>query len=298
MDEVSGPRYRKIGLNGLPVSDNRPQGESESDYEPEQTYIDALTRDLHHSTTDVYVPVPASDLTLSVRRNSCSTIWSNISGATPAERPDLPFGPAWCSNLTGHVRTSLQVVSEHSQDSAVTLIAGLSVEGMEDAQVEQCYPNTATVVDEDGSTYKFLIIGHQPNITFQAVPTALNQLPAYTASLTQEEGALVLRKKYGTTVSYSGIISLSGDGGGLPTLSGATEPSSGSNNNESSDNSGRTSLNISNNRLFGSRQNTLSDYYRITSVRDRAGNQIDYSYANSGTLIPDRIIVVLSLIHI
>src|SRR6202012_782211 len=103
VDEASGSRYRKIGLNGLPMPDEKPQQSGETDQEKEETYVDALTDGLRHSTTDVYMPVSGSDMAVSARRDFRSQTWNDRGGLRPHEQPDLPFGPCWSSNLAPNI---------------------------------------------------------------------------------------------------------------------------------------------------------------------------------------------------
>lgn len=102
-EETSGPSYRKIGLNGRPMPDNKPQRKADEVGEPEETFVDAMNLGLRHSTTDVYVPLPGSELALSIRRDSVGEIWSTEGGARPHERLDRPFGPCWTSNVSSYL---------------------------------------------------------------------------------------------------------------------------------------------------------------------------------------------------
>lgn len=103
-DDMAGPRYRKLSLLGRPMPDEKPQATAETDEAKEQTYIDAFSLGLNHSTTDIYQPIPGSDLALTVKRNAVSEIWSEGSGLRPHERADLAFGAGWRSNLGAHVK--------------------------------------------------------------------------------------------------------------------------------------------------------------------------------------------------
>ncbi|RBP43962.1 YD repeat-containing protein, partial [Roseimicrobium gellanilyticum] len=100
----AGPRYRKIGLNGAPLPDSKPQVQDESGELPEETYIDALTRELRHSVTEVYASMESSLLPLMVRRDVVEDTWNAKSGLRADERADRPFGSGWTSNITSHVR--------------------------------------------------------------------------------------------------------------------------------------------------------------------------------------------------
>ena len=102
-DEASGPRYRKIATNGRPLPDAAPPALIEQSGEPEETFIDAMTLGLRHSTSDVYIPSPGSELPLSVRREAVGEVWTTRSGLRPHERPDRPFGVGWRANLTAFV---------------------------------------------------------------------------------------------------------------------------------------------------------------------------------------------------
>ncbi len=187
--ESSGAKYRKIALNGAPLSDEKPQQEAESDQVREETFIDALSLGLRHETTDAYVEVPASDLPLSVRRNVTSEIWNLRRGLRMSERLDRPFGAGWTSNLCA----TIQFVY----------------------RAESSEPNTATVTDENGAQYTFAI-RYRTSVTYNTdigfwgigmdflpVPSSRNDKDAYVCSLTQISGGqFVFTRKFGSTLTY------------------------------------------------------------------------------------------------
>ncbi|HUB65882.1 MAG TPA: putative Ig domain-containing protein, partial [Candidatus Methylacidiphilales bacterium] len=180
IDEASGARYRKIALNGQPMPDEKPQQSAESDQEKEETYVDALTLGLHHSTTDAYMPVSGSDFSLSARRDFRSQVWNNRSGLRPHEQPDLPFGMGWSSNLAPNIKFS------YNNDPSSTT------------------PPEAVVTDETGAVHTFFI-WYDTNGTpqFFPMPTAKNeaQVPNLE-SLTANASTYVFTRKYGATLTY------------------------------------------------------------------------------------------------
>jgi|GEM_PF-1588796 len=199
LDEASGAKYRKIALSGRPLPDEKPQASKESDQQEEETFIDAMTLGLRHSTTDVYVPVAGSELALSVRRNAAPELWTLKSGLRPHERLDRPFGSAWGSNLCA----SIQFENK---------IGDLFSIGFMD-------PNYATVTDENGSSYRFAIVygnsAHSPSLGFTGIrkfipmPTGKHEQSTYLTTLTETtSGNLVFERKYGTRIQFEGVTGL------------------------------------------------------------------------------------------
>lgn len=251
VDEAAGPKYRKIALNGRPISDDKPQSEAESDEEPEETYIDALSLSLRHSVTDIYVPVPASDLALSVRRNAAPEIWSLKNGLRPHERLDLPFGVGWSTNLTPTIKLTLGDYT-----------------GVSSTPTD---PDMATVYDENGEAFSYAIKykagvyqnGISPvtspttaNIDgFIARPNGRHNQQAYLNDLAiSDDGTtFTLSKRFGTTVTYE-------------LVAGASHV-------------------ISANRMNGSEVSQKIYYARATKVTDKYENSLIYKYAGS-SLIP------------
>jgi RHS repeat-associated protein len=245
IDEASGSRYRKLALNGLPLADGKPQQSAESDQEPEETYIDALTLGLRHGTTDIYMPVPGSDLALSARRDHSPESWTERSGMRPHEDPAKAFGAGWSTNLVPNIR-----ISEPWNNDKPT------------------EPAKAYVTDESGATHTFIItygdFGARTGMTFLPMPTARNQQPPAFTTLawdtSTKPAALVLKRKYGTTVRYEM----------LPDESVRTMPDD---------------------RLDGSEKGAMVTYARAQRVVDRLGQTIDYTYAHPANLVPMRISV-------
>jgi len=161
VQEASGAKYRKIGLNGFPIPDEKPQQKEESDSEPEETYIDAFNLGLSHQITDVYIPFQGTDLTLTVRRNWAPEI---LDDATyywmyhVHQRPDRPFGACWQSSVGASIRFEYPFPSEKLP--------------------------LAYVVDENGVTYKFLIMAYTGSGTqFFPMPENRNQQEVLATSL-------------------------------------------------------------------------------------------------------------------
>ncbi|MDR3403122.1 MAG: RHS repeat-associated core domain-containing protein [Chthoniobacter sp.] len=197
-DEIAGPRHRKIALNGSPMPDEKPHHEEETEQAKEETYIDALNLRLNHSVTDVYIPLPGGDLALSVRRNVTEESWNNTNGLTPDIRPDLPFGMGWSSNICPNVH----LVSQQR--------------GIDDDPCLLLSPTYAYVTDENGQTYRFILLSPPGSVDgiFVAMPTTTVDQDSYTCTLTGAGGAYTFRKRHGIEIRLmpSGIsVTLIGD---------------------------------------------------------------------------------------
>jgi len=176
VDEAAGARYRKIALNGVALPDGKPQTAEESDQQAEETFIDAMTLGLRHSTTDVYMSIAGSDFSLSARRNTNSEVWNQRYGLRPHERSDLPFGPGWTSNLSANIQ----------------LATGAD---------KNIYAN---VTDENGSSYRFVRTCDANGIYgFVPFPTAKHEQASYLTSLRYDENDdLVFKRKFGTELVF------------------------------------------------------------------------------------------------
>lgn len=175
-DEASGSRYRKIALNGRPLADEKPQQTAESDEEKEETYVDALTLGLHHSTTDIYVPIPGSDVALSARRDTFSEVWNMKQGLRPHERLDRPFGAGWSSNLCVFARF------EFNSD-----------------QTAYVYVN-----DQNGATHRFALVGPQGNQSYVPLPSDSRENGDYLTKLVGTNDGVVFTDRYGTQIVFDG----------------------------------------------------------------------------------------------
>ncbi|HEV3272245.1 MAG TPA: hypothetical protein VGZ93_08710, partial [Candidatus Methylacidiphilales bacterium] len=181
IDDASGPRYRKIALNGLPMTDEKPQASAESDQEKEETYVDSLTLGLRHSTTDAYMPVSGSDFSLSARRDFRSQVWSQRYGLRPCEQPDLPFGMCWSSNLAPNIKFF------YNNDPMKST------------------PDQAIVTDETGAVHTFCIWSDGGTEKFFPMPTAKNeaQVPNLeTLTANSSVTVFTFQRRYGATLTY------------------------------------------------------------------------------------------------
>lgn len=176
--DTAGPRYRKIALNGVPISDAPPEATDENDVPADETYVDAYSRALRHSVTDVWSRVGASEIPLSVRRTSAPEIWSWNGGLRPNEHPDRPFGAGFSSNLTASITFT-------------------------DPPYGSNQPYRATAIDENGSGHSFVLVGY-PGLGGRWVSNAEEKQDAKTCydQLTQVSGGWELRKKFGTVCYY------------------------------------------------------------------------------------------------
>lgn len=188
VSDSAGPRYRKIGLNGMPLSDSKPQQQYESGENPEETYIDAYTRQLRHSVSDVYANAEGSLLPLMVRRDVQPEAWSLRSGLRPQERPEAAFGAGWTSNVCAYVR--FERLGFPSTASA-----------------------KAVVSDEMGGRQTFYLLGngqwvHSREEVLDA-KTSGNQFSATANGLVFGSfSGITLKKKFGTTCEYELVTGL------------------------------------------------------------------------------------------
>lgn len=197
--EAAPAQHRKVALNGRPLPDGKPQTEAESDTAKEETYVDAFSLGLRHDTTDIYVPIPNTDLALQVRRSTTPEVWSQLHGLQPGEMPDRPFGNAWTSNLGACIH-----FVRHDRQYAVSITQ----------EADYAY-----VTDEDGSTSRFLILNDPAasigQETYLPLPGARDQQETYLNSLKPNgPGQWIFQRKYGTRVVFAdaGInLSIPGD---------------------------------------------------------------------------------------
>lgn len=195
VDEAAGARYRKIALNGRPLGDGKPQSVPEDDQQAEETFVDAMTLGLRHSATDVHMPLPGSELVLEARRSVQSEIWSMRQGLRPHERPDLPFGAGWASNLTPHIKLVTQVPAPYTTKSYE--------------------PDSVYVTDENGSVFKFLmfteVLNQVQHVRFVPFATAKHERSTCPTTLEYEDSThnvLVFRKKFGSVLRFeaTGVV--------------------------------------------------------------------------------------------
>lgn len=170
MKDIAGPAHRKIGLNGVPMPDEPPQKEEESDQPREESFIDGYTMGLQHSTSDVYVPLGASSLPLQANRCAEEYSWTPGAGPHPQDLLTQPFGIGWNSGLTSYVEIK-------------------SVNGS----------TIARVSDENGCSQSFIL---NSNGKYDAMPFSSTDAKGFLNRLEKQGGKLIYIKKYGTTLTF------------------------------------------------------------------------------------------------
>ena len=174
--DAVGPRYRKVGLNGRPIPDEKPQQEAESDLPNEETYIDSFNLALHHDTTFHYTPLGSSDLVLQASASADETGFTSRSGLRPHERFDQPFGVGWTSNLCSYIEVVENIGAESNDPVAVN------------------------VVDEAGRPQRF---GTRDFLSFFPWPSSRVDKKTYLNTLTRNGANFTLQKKFGNTLTYA-----------------------------------------------------------------------------------------------
>lgn len=238
--DVAGPRYRKIGLNGVPLSDTPPQNQQENDIPADETYIDAYSRTLRHAVTDIWSKVGSTELPLAVRRTNIPETWSWNGSIRPIERTDRPFGMGFSSNLTPQI--TFQTTSSPGPNA---------------------HPVRATVVDEQGTTRSFVQIRFGVDDIWvpdldqkQDAKTCFDRLVRCPNT---DPVVWELHKKFGTTCRYEMMFK-----GDSRTFVGSF--------------GGGSIQRFPADRQNGSESNLSYQYGRMRNVIDRQGNELRYTY--------------------
>ena len=187
IDDETGPTHQKIALNGTPMSDRKPQAKEQTDNKSDPPpYIDALNLGLHYTATDVDIPLPSGELSLSVRRSLHSETWNFRHGMPPGDRPDEAFGCSWSTNLV----CGIEFINQQAIQSPINRQG-----------------NYAYVNDELGRQYRFLILkNNDANATteFLPLPASISDQDAYLTTLTFDvpSSTYTFTKPHGTVLKF------------------------------------------------------------------------------------------------
>ncbi|EIQ01339.1 RHS repeat-associated core domain protein [Opitutaceae bacterium TAV1] len=201
--DSGGPKYRKIALNGAPLSDEKPQNKEESDEPEEETFIDPLNLSLHHDTTDIYIPLPATELFLGVRRSVTAETWQPYCDFRPSEFLGKPFGANWSSNLSASIRFNhddgigyAYVTDDFGRQ--YTFVAAYIWTSWDDAGVLEYhagYPKPNSLPDIKVAT------------VYLPLPANSDDQQAMLCSLVEmEDGSFRFSRKYGSTLLYKPAV--------------------------------------------------------------------------------------------
>ncbi|MES2593777.1 MAG: RHS repeat-associated core domain-containing protein [Verrucomicrobiota bacterium] len=248
--DSAGPRYRKVGLNGMPMPDSKPQVQNENGEQEEETYIDAFTAQLRHAVTDVYATDETSLIPLMARRDRTSDYWSTRNGLHHTERPGQPFGPGWTSNLCSHVHFTIG-------DGNVS--ASVADEGGTNQRYVKSGPGYLPWI-HDGQEAQD-IKSFQNQFTATVDSDTVTNVPFDGGGVLPLTGYkdIVLNKKFGTVCTYEMI-----------SAADLVQVHCGD-------------------RLDKRGGYTIHLYARLKEVKDRLGNVLKYHYPSKNTLIPDEI---------
>jgi RHS repeat-associated protein len=229
--DATGPRFRRISHFGRPLPEFTPEQEAEGDQSGEESQVDAFDLSLRHDTSFTSIPLAASELRLEATASTRETQWSNRGGLRPAEDLASPFGIAWASNLCAYI----EVVETFGHNTT--------------------RPATVNVIDEGGRGQRF---GSADGLaTFFAWPSGVVDKKSSLNELTRDGFALVLRKKFGHTLTYRSCGSW---------------------------------FLYSSDRLEAGDAVRRHTYWRLEEVRDRLGQKVVYDYGSSAySLIPAEI---------
>lgn len=171
------PSYRKVSLAGRHFPGPMPQDRDRSDSEPEETFVDVMTLQLQHRTSDVYITVGSADLAITVNRNVEDAVWVEGEGLAPAQRPDLPFGNCWSSGLAANL---------HQIHRGNT------------------FPEEALVRDEEGTIHRFVKYLQDGKTTYIPMPHSRSQQDFQMTSLEKlDSGHYLFKKKFGTRLTFA-----------------------------------------------------------------------------------------------
>ena len=231
----------------MPLPDEKPQSKKETDQEPEQTQVDALNLYLRHDFSDVFVKLSQGDLSLTVQRNLSGQMWSTHPGLRPDEDLDRPFGVCWQSGLTAHVKVTFKVLNNPPSPCAA----------------ERPEPDYTFVTDENGSSYRFVLLWVDGGPYFLPMPSNRTDQETFLMSLVvlnptdpMPDWNFRFTRKFGTTLDFV-----------------ATNLSRSYQTNPGGDTPDYQNL----------------FYFRLSEAHDRMGNSLAYN-GNANSLIPDSIV--------
>ena len=281
--EMTGPKFRKIGLNGFPISDSKPQAEGETDQEPEETYVDALTLSLSHETTDIHIPIPGAELALAVRRNATSEVHGDHQASLPVEFiHDRPFGLGWRSGLTANIKFVYHLPDPNAGSGCAA---------------DRPDPDYAYVTDENGSTHRFVKVFQKPqdpnsDFAFVPIPSNRTEQEGFLMSLEFVENGVghaddeyIFRRKFGTTLYFNG--------GDVGEFVPEPVPDDGYRDIEDEEDLEFAMVWPPDPPPGASRvRQTAYMYARLKYAEDRFGAKLVYQFDDDDTLIPDKIYAI------